>query len=346
MGKLKVFKDYPATKSLEERVAESCCSFHVGLEGVYDSSKPIKFIMSKNGVMKVVQNAVGLFVVEAGDVPGLPDIAEGLLLNIPKIPYHLLLQTITFFKAVMEKYNNSEAMVQFYYDKENSSYIMHCPEQEVSGASVKFKRNATMDDTYTLVMDIHSHNTMSAHFSSIDDADEKETRIFGVIGKLKDESPEMKFRISVGGDFKEIGVFDIFEHPFPSTSFPQEWLNTCVKRPACSVYDRNKYNRTAGFSTSPYHTFYDEYEDLNYLYDKDSGTYRGSKTTASSSYSKDTFADVISMRQEDLIDLTKDILVSDIEAVALAILDERMEDDIINYLHKHTLNTMYNENDL
>jgi len=339
-----VFKDSPATKSLEERVVESCCSFHVGLEGVYDSAKPIKFIMAKNGVMKVVQNAIGLFIVEAGDVPGLPDIAEGLLLDIPKIPYHMLLETITFFKAVMEKYNNSEAMVQFYYDKETSSYIMYCPDQEVSGVSVKFKRSAVMDDTYTLVLDIHSHNTMAARFSGIDDADEKETRIFGVIGKLKDESPEMRFRLSVGGDFKEIGVFDIFEHPFPSTSFPQDWLDKCVKRPICNVYSGDK-TRTAGFNTSAHSSFYDEYDDLNYLYDRDSSTYRGSKTTASSSYSKDAFADVLLMPQEELIDLTKDILISDIEAVALAIIDERMEDDIINYLHKRSVNSSLSERD-
>lgn len=335
-------------KSLEERVAESCCSFHVGLDGVHDSTRPIKFIMSKNGVMKVVQNSIGLFIVGTKDVPGLPDLGEGVLLNIPKVPYPMLLQTITFFRAVMEKFNNTEAMVQFYYDRSTSSYIMHCPDQEVSGASIKFKRDQSMDDKYTLVMDIHSHNTMGAFFSNIDDADEKETRIFGVIGKLKNDDPEMKFRISVGGDFKEISVFDIFEYPFPEASFPKEWLDKCVKHVSYSTYSTYSRGKTrtprrrAGFGSSAYtEDFYDEYYDLYYdTYDKvtTSGTGNTSNEIAG--------IDVFNMKQADLVDLVKDILITDIEAVALAVLDERMEDDMINYLHKYTINSLMRKNDL
>ena len=33
-------------------------------------------------------------------------------------------------------------------------------------------------------MDIHSHNTMGAFWSGTDNADEKETRLFGVLGKI------------------------------------------------------------------------------------------------------------------------------------------------------------------
>lgn len=347
-----IFKGGPGAKSLDERILEGCCSFHIGLDGVNNSSnsKPIKFIMSRRGVMKIVQNKIGLFVVETKDVPGLPAVGEGLVLGIPKIPYYMLLQTITFFRAVMEKYNNSEAMVQFYYDEQTSSYIMYCPEQEVSGAKVTFKRNAVMDDTYTLVMDIHSHNTMSAHFSSIDDADEKETRIFGVIGKLKNDTPEMSFRISVGGDFKEIGTFDIFESPFPETSFPEDWLDRC-KRPVYTSYSSYRNgSRTVFLPAASGHT--DKWSSAEYyddsFYDNDSFYYPSAYDSAytskvNSEHTSVKDLDVSTMRQRDLIDLVKDIITVDIESVALAIMDERVEDDIISYVHSATVREILDE---
>jgi PRTRC genetic system protein A len=225
-------KSAPSTElSMEERLAKELCSYHVGTDNLDASTKPFRYVMSGDGVMRVVKNSIGVFVAKADKVPGLQKIEEGLALTIPKVPYYLFQQTIMFFREVMRKKGGAEAMLQFYYDKENGKYIIYCPEQTVSGASVKFKRHEEYDSKYILVMDIHSHNHMNAFFSTIDDADEKETRIFGVIGQLDKDMPVWKFRICVGGVYKYIDIFDIFDKPFQGASFPEEWINKCKEAP-------------------------------------------------------------------------------------------------------------------
>ena len=70
-------------------------------------------------------------------------------------------------------------------------------------------------------MDIHSHNTMKAFFSTVDDHDEKATRLYTVVGKLDQAVPEIKTRISNGGKFMEIDPASVFE--FPELAYPDTW---------------------------------------------------------------------------------------------------------------------------
>lgn len=48
------------------------------------------------------------------------------------------------------------------------------------------------------VVEVHSHNAMSAYFSPTDDHDETGRRIFGVIGRLDTDAPELAFRVATG----------------------------------------------------------------------------------------------------------------------------------------------------
>ena len=70
-------------------------------------------------------------------------------------------------------------------------------------------------------MDIHSHNSMKAFFSPTDNADEKATRLYTVIGNLHEYFPDIKTRISNGGKFLDIDPLEVFE--FEDCSFPIKW---------------------------------------------------------------------------------------------------------------------------
>ncbi len=89
-------------------------------------------------------------------------------------------------------------------------------------------------------MDIHSHNTMAAFFSPIDDHDEKATRLYTVIGKLNKGKPEIKTRISNGGKFMDIDPKQVFE--FLDISFLDDWINNV------DISPRNKRNIRKVFS--------------------------------------------------------------------------------------------------
>ena len=73
-------------------------------------------------------------------------------------------------------------------------------------------------------MDIHSHNSMRAFFSAIDDNDEKATRLYTVIGNLHEYFPDVKTRISNGGKFLDINPAEVFE--LAGQPFPEEWKDS------------------------------------------------------------------------------------------------------------------------
>jgi len=98
------------------------------------------------------------------------------------------------------------------------------PEQTVTKASVESHVNLDYaHKRYIHFMDIHSHNSMEAFFSAIDDKDEKATRLYTVIGRLDKYLPDVKTRISNGGKFHEIDPSEVFE--MIARPFPGEWKN-------------------------------------------------------------------------------------------------------------------------
>lgn len=73
------------------------------------------------------------------------------------------------------------------------------------------------------VMDIHSHNTMPAKFSEIDDADEKATRLYAVVGRLDKVFPDITVRASCAGKFISVNPETVFETAFKAYQYPPVW---------------------------------------------------------------------------------------------------------------------------
>ena len=118
-------------------------------------------------------------------------------------------------------------MVYVYWDKEEQDYRIRVPMQKVGKAfiSVVIPPDETIDaDRYVHVADIHSHNSMRAFFSGIDDKDELATRVYMVVGRLDQPTPEISARISNGGRFLPIDPSLVVETmpPYP-VDFPEEW---------------------------------------------------------------------------------------------------------------------------
>lgn len=204
------------------------CSYHVGMENVDKDAKQFRYVMTKEGAKKVVKNRIGTFVIDAETIPGLQAVSNGFTLNVPKIPYTLFNTMVEFFKRVMREKKGAEAMLQFFYNPAEQKYIAYCPQQTVSGASVRFERNEQMEMDNILVAEFHSHNSMNAFFSSVDDADEKRTMIFGVLGKLDKPVFQYKVRMSVSGDYMPIELGDIFEMPASQDCNIDNWVSRCV----------------------------------------------------------------------------------------------------------------------
>lgn len=201
-----------------------------------DSNK-ITFVMHKNGVLQFRKNKIGSFLVDADEehLKYLPEVETGFKFALPKVPGEILGTIISFFKRVVKEKKGAEAMVQIFWNDIKRSYFIHCCDQNVSGASVKFKRNVDLEKKYILVADIHSHNSMDAFFSGTDDGDEKEDRIYGVIGKLNTNSVKILLRAGCGGNYVDLKPESIFEFmPTRSYEFPISWMRKVKHAPPIS----------------------------------------------------------------------------------------------------------------
>lgn len=82
-------------------------------------------------------------------------------------------------------------------EQEQASYSVH-PVDEFAGGA----------DT---VIEVHSHHHMSAFFSRVDDIEERAGfRLYGVIGELGRERPQMRVRVGIYGHFYEIPASSVF----------------------------------------------------------------------------------------------------------------------------------------
>ena len=83
-------------------------------------------------------------------------------------------------------------------------YHLKVPEQEREPASVRYFTESSV------VMDIHSHGTMSAWFSGVDNRDEQGLRLYMVVGRLDMLIPEMELRVGVYGYFAPMETREVF----------------------------------------------------------------------------------------------------------------------------------------
>jgi PRTRC genetic system protein A len=83
------------------------------------------------------------------------------------------------------------------------AYLLRYPSQKGDGDSVQYEclRNT--------VMDVHSHGSMSAFFSSQDDQDEQGLRLSMVFGRM-DTTPEYDLRLGVYGYFAPVSFDEVF----------------------------------------------------------------------------------------------------------------------------------------
>lgn len=88
--------------------------------------------------------------------------------------------------------------------REDGAYRIRQPAQEGGAARIEYAR------VPNAVLDIHSHGTMTAFFSSTDDRDEQAFRLYMVAGRLDRLIPETKIRVGVYGYFAPVRFNEIF----------------------------------------------------------------------------------------------------------------------------------------
>lgn len=205
------------------------------VEDARASSKVICLIPGNDGQFyEMHKTEQGEFIAPKHSVIAFQAVEAGFTPALPLIPLPLMRQIIAFFRSFMSEGDpECEALVLIYWDKREERYLAHVPKQTVDKNSIHADdcENPYDDETrYIHYADIHSHNSMEAFFSTVDDQDERGTGIYMVLGRLDRFYPDIAVRICCGGSFVDIEpgiVIEGMEEPFPP-----EWSDhvTCRKK--------------------------------------------------------------------------------------------------------------------
>ena len=218
------------------------------LEEARESDKVICLIPSNDGrFYELRKTEQGEFIAPKNKVAEYQEIRAGFLPALPLVPMSLMGRIIAFFRSFMSEHEEFEAMAVIYWDKEKSEFFAYVPRQVVTKEHIDADlRDCPYDDEHRYIRyaEIHSHNSMEAFFSSIDDQGERDTGLYLVLGELDRFYPDIKARFFCGGAFVPLDPAQIIEGL--EQPYPMEWdgMVTCRNRKKSwemeSPYSRRK----------------------------------------------------------------------------------------------------------
>ena len=165
------------------------------------------YIMAGNGVFLYAKrdDLEVLIPVSRATIADLPLLEP--FVNMPRVPSVLMHHIL---QASKENLPN-EILFWFNFDHDRQVWDMDAPLQICRPAHV-FPVDKSDPLGIKALIDLHSHALMEPFFSPTDNKDEQGFRIFAVIGKVN-ETPEIRVRVGVYGNYWNIPASTIFELP-------------------------------------------------------------------------------------------------------------------------------------
>ncbi|HCF26868.1 MAG TPA: hypothetical protein DEV81_06595 [Cyanobacteria bacterium UBA11049] len=139
-------------------------------------------------------------------IPGLPSLTPYVLLPYPLVPTDIVNAMLSAAQAVGKK------EILFYLWYVEDSWQLDIPSQLATSGSVKPLADSSKSYESALI-EVHSHHSMTAQFSPIDDLEESgKFRLFAVLGEIFN-SPTINVRVGIYNHFWPIPACWVFEMP-------------------------------------------------------------------------------------------------------------------------------------
>lgn len=213
------------------------------LEAVHFLNKPItempldfkNIVFARDGIYMVLRNQLGIIIDKITNI----NYTNGILNEMPASTYFISFiprPQLSFFEEILEMFkyvankDKLELMVNVYWNEKNRKFYTELTEQTISSGSVEYSysKKYELNENFIRYLQIHSHHSMGASFSSTDDNDEKNSifSIFGVVGNIKSKSKffnvDKKFRIWSGLRFIDLEFDNVFNISNKSQSISKD----------------------------------------------------------------------------------------------------------------------------
>lgn len=210
------------------------------LEEARESDKVICLLPSNDGrFYELRKTEQGEFIAPIHKVKEFQEIRAGFLPALPLVPRSLMGKIIAFFRSVMLE-DEYEALAIIYWDKVEREFLVYVPKQKVTKEHITSDQREcpySDEERYIRYADIHSHNSMEAEFSPVDDQDERATGLYLVMGMLDRFYPDIQARFFCGGTFIPLDPAEVIEGL--DQDYPKEW-NQNVTFLECSPQHKKK----------------------------------------------------------------------------------------------------------
>ncbi len=168
-----------------------------------------EYITASNGIFLRAENRFMVAIIPVvqappGTVRGLHPLTAKITLKVPRIPASLLQDILADARLMQFNGQLNEVLYRFHHNGQTIN--VDRPSQDTSPTSVE----AIGDGGADVILEIHSHGNMRAFWSNTDNQDEKGFRVYGVIGKLDSDEPEIRLRVGIYGYHYPIGQNVIF----------------------------------------------------------------------------------------------------------------------------------------
>jgi hypothetical protein len=150
-------------------------------------------VLASDAVYEVRTTTLGTF---ATPLPSELGVKGGFHPAVPPCPAALLLDALDLFR----REPGLEAVADVVYDPEKRAHRLFVPEQkDRTRGSVTYRTVGNAPDSIPY-MNLHSHGDLPAFFSPTDDEHEKRIGLYGVVGRVSAERPQLCLRYAGGKD--------------------------------------------------------------------------------------------------------------------------------------------------
>jgi len=136
------------------------------------------------------------------DVRGLPPLYPACNLKHGRLPQWIWDAIV--WAAHVGYMGGREVLLAVTFDP-GAGYRLTVPPQVAGPERVVYRPPASA------VLEVHSHGSHAAMFSAIDDRDEQGLRLYGVVGRIEAERPEVTLRVGAYGHFLPVPWEAVFE---------------------------------------------------------------------------------------------------------------------------------------
>ncbi|MDQ2806412.1 MAG: hypothetical protein M3Z04_05770 [Chloroflexota bacterium] len=144
-------------------------------------------------------------------VRGLPTLAPTVTLSVPPVPAGALALMLDRARSARDPAGHPREIL-FHLRWGGLRWKLDIPPQVGTPGAVQPTAGDAASSYAQALIEVHSHHSMRAYWSTTDDQDEQGFRLYGVLGTIFSR-PVLRLRVGVYGVFHEIDPTGVFQLP-------------------------------------------------------------------------------------------------------------------------------------